>query len=118
MVQYRAHPGLGLGSRRLVRTPLPRHRRHAALCCALSPDFARGAALGRVEESSRHPVDAENASAFPRYVAYRVPPLQARAVEQPFSQEPLVCMTPRWRGESGANSSLMAVDEFLESYKK
>ena len=43
-------------------------------------DLARGRALGRMEEGGGHPLDAENAAAFPRPFAHRVPPLHPRAV--------------------------------------
>src|SRR5215468_10611051 len=80
MVQPRAYPGPGLGAGRPVRPPLSRHRRHAALCRALSPELARNPEIGRMAKGGGHTVDAEAAAAFPRHVADRVPPLHARAV--------------------------------------
>src|SRR5271155_764369 len=80
MVQHRAHSGPGLGAGHVVRPALPWPRRHAALRGSLPSDLVRCRALGRMEEGGGHPVDAENAAAFPRPFAHRVPPLHARAI--------------------------------------
>src|SRR5260370_32982672 len=97
MVQHRAHPGFGRGSRRPVRSALPRHRRHPALCRAVPSDLARGGALDRMEEGGGHPVDAEDAAAFLRPFAHRVRPLHPRAVKLLFSShDEGRCPFPPW----------------------
>ena len=75
MVQHRAHPGIGLGAGHAMRAALPRQRRDTALCGALSLRPARRDALRRVENRRQYAMDREDATAFPRPSALRVPGL-------------------------------------------
>ena len=68
------------GARHLVRSPLPRHRRHPALCGALPFCFARSAELGRMAQGGGDSLDPASAAAFPRHGALRLPPLPARRI--------------------------------------
>src|SRR5271170_7567800 len=76
MVQHRAHPGAWLSPGHALGAALPRDRCDAALCCALSLRTARRDPLGRLERGRQHAVDREDAPAFPRPSALRVPALQ------------------------------------------
>ena len=68
------------GARHLVRSPLPRHRRHPALCGALPFCVARSSELGRMAQGGGHSLDPATAAAFPRRGALRLPPLPARRI--------------------------------------
>ncbi len=89
-------PAARFGARDLMRPALPRHRCDAALCRALSLRPARRDAIGRMENRGQHAVDREDAAAFPRPRALRVPAIRPQVKR----------LTTAWASASAGGSGL------------